>query len=86
MSKKLGPQIYGQRQQLQFLGGEYSEQRNYSEETARQIDAEIRQLIDEAQLRAQKVLTANRTHLDQLAELLQEKEVIVREEMLALLA
>ena len=86
MSKKLGPLIYGQRQQLQFLGGEYSEQRNYSEETARLVDSEIRQLIEDAQLRAHKVLTANRQHLDQLAELLQEKEVISREEMLALLA
>ncbi|MDD4915581.1 MAG: ATP-dependent zinc metalloprotease FtsH [Methylococcales bacterium] len=86
MSKKLGPLIYGQRQQLQFLGGDISEQRNYSEETARLVDAEIRQLIEEAQLRAHKILTGNRHHLDQLADLLQDKEVILREEMLKLLA
>jgi cell division protease FtsH len=86
MSKKLGPLIYGQRQQLQFLGGEYSEQRNYSEETARLVDAEIRQLIEEAQLRTHKILTAKRKQLDQLAELLQEKEVVLREDMLELLA
>ena len=84
MSKKLGPLIYGQRQQLQFLGGDYSEQRNYSEETARLVDAEIRDLIEEAQLRAEKILVAHRAQLNQLAELLQEKEVIQREEMLAL--
>ena len=86
MSKKLGPLIYGQRQQLQFLGGEYSEQRNFSDETARLIDAEIKALIDAAEQRAIEILTAQNRQLQQLAELLQEKEVIQREEMLALLA
>lgn len=85
MSKKLGPLIYGQRQQLQFLSGDLSEQRNYSEETARLIDAEIKALVEEAQQRAQTLLTSKRQQLDQLAELLQEKEVIQREEMIALL-
>ena len=83
MSKKLGPLIYGQRQQLQFLGGDLGEQRNYSEETARIVDSEIRDLIEDAQLRAEKILVKHRKQLDQLAELLQEKEVIQREEMLA---
>ncbi len=86
MSKKLGPLIYGQRQQLQFLGSEYSEQRNYSEETARIVDAEIRELVEEAEEHAHKILTSHRKQLDKLAELLQEKEVILRDEMLALLA
>ncbi len=86
MSKKLGPLIYGQRQQLQFLGGEFSEQRNYSDETARTIDAEIRTLVEDAEQRAIEILTAQRRQLERLAELLQEKEVIQREEMLALLA
>jgi len=85
MSKKLGPLIYGQRQQLQFLGSEFSEQRNYSEETAQVVDAEIRLLIEEAQLQAHEILSAQRQLLDQLAELLQEKEVILRDEMLVLL-
>ena len=85
MSKKLGPLVYGQRQQLQFLSGDFSEQRNYSEETARIVDAEIKALVEDAQQRAQEILTGKRQHLDQLAELLQEKEVIQREEMIALL-
>jgi cell division protease FtsH len=85
MSKKLGPLIYGHRQQLQFLGGDYSEQRNYSEETARLVDAEIKQLIEDAQQLALSILSSQRNQLDSLAELLQEKEVILREEMLALL-
>lgn len=85
MSKKLGPLIYGQRQQLQFLTGDISEQRNYSDETARIVDAEIKALVEEGQQRAQDILTSKRQQLDQLADLLQEKEVIQREEMTALL-
>jgi len=86
MSEKLGPLIYGQRQQLQFLSGDVSEQRNYSEETARVVDAEIKQLVENAQTRAMEILSAKRVLLDRLAELLQEKEVIQREDMLALIA
>ncbi|AEG01650.1 ATP-dependent zinc metalloprotease FtsH [Methylomonas methanica] len=85
MSEKLGPLIYGQRQQLQFLSGDVSEQRNYSEETARIVDAEIKALVEQAQQRAQDILSAKRRQLEQLAGLLQEKEVIQREEMLTLL-
>ncbi len=84
MSKKLGPLIYGQRQQLQFLPGDMSEQRNYSEETARVVDAEIKTLIEDAERRVHQILSSKRGYLDKLAELLQEKEVIQREEMVAL--
>ena len=86
MSKMLGPLIYGQRQQLQFLSGDISEQRNYSEDTARLVDAEIKALIEDAQQRANDILTKARPQLDRLAELLQDKEVIQREDMLELLA
>ena len=85
MSKKLGPLTYGKRQQLQFLESEVSEYRNYSDETARIIDTEIMALIKEGEKRAQEIITTNRAALEKLATLLQEKEVINREEMLALL-
>lgn len=85
MSKKLGPLIYGHRQQLQFLPGDMAEQRNYSEETARVVDAEAKALIEDAERRAQQILSTQRGHLDKLAELLQEKEVVLREEMLILI-
>ncbi|CAA9892339.1 ATP-dependent zinc metalloprotease FtsH [Candidatus Methylobacter favarea] len=85
MSKKLGSLTYGKRQQLQFLETELSESRNYSDETARLIDAEVLNLISEAEARARKIITENRVALDKLANLLKEKEVINREEMLALL-
>jgi cell division protease FtsH len=85
MSKKLGSLTYGKRQQLQFLAVEEPEQRNYCEETARLIDAEIKALVDEAQEKARQILTIHRDVLDKLAALLQEKEVIGREEISALL-
>lgn len=84
MSDKLGPLTFGKRQQLQFLPSEETEQRNFSEETARLIDSEIKALIDEASSRAQAILTGQREKLDRLAELLQEKEVIGRDELAAL--
>lgn len=85
MSKKMGALTYGKRQQLQFLETEVSEYRNYSDVTARLIDTEIMVLIEEAQTRAHDIISANRPALEKLANVLQEKEVINREDMMALL-
>jgi cell division protease FtsH len=85
MSKKMGALTYGKRQQLQFLETEVSEYRNYSDETARLLDTEIMALVEEAETRAREIINANRAALEKLADLLQEKEVINRDEMLALL-
>ncbi|MDO9140272.1 MAG: cell division protein FtsH, partial [Methylobacter sp.] len=85
MSKKMGPLTYGKRQQLQFLETETSEYRNYSDVTARLIDTEIIALVEEAETRAREIISANRSALEQLAQVLQEKEVINRDEMMALL-
>ncbi len=85
MSKKMGPLTYGKRQQFQFLETEVSEYRNYSDVTARLIDTEIMVLVEEAEARAREIITANRSALEKLANLLQEKEVISRDEMIALL-
>ncbi|MGZ8158285.1 MAG: ATP-dependent zinc metalloprotease FtsH [Methylobacter sp.] len=85
MSKKMGPLTYGKRQQLQFLETEVSEYRNYSDETARLIDTEIIALVEEAEARAREIIVANRLALEKLANLLQEKEVSSRDEMLELL-
>ena len=81
MSKKLGPLTYGKRQQMQFLETEASEYRNYSDETARMIDAEIMALVKEGENRARNIIANNRAILDKVASLLQEKEVINREEI-----
>jgi cell division protease FtsH len=85
MSKKLGPLTYGKRQQLQFLETEVSEYRNYSDETARMIDTEVVTLVEEGESRARKIITEDRAVLEKIATLLQDKEVINREEISALL-
>ncbi len=81
MSKKLGPQAFGKRQSLAYLGVEGAEERNYSEDTARIIDAEVRELIEEGQQRAKEILHQKRPALDAIAQKLQEKEVISGEEI-----
>jgi len=85
MSKKMGALTYGKRQQLQFLETDMPESRNYSDETARLIDTEVMALVEEAETRAREIITANRPGLEKLANFLQEKEVISRDEMLALI-
>lgn len=85
MSKKMGALTYGKRQRLQFLETDPSEYRNYSDETARAIDTEVMALVEEAETCARGVITAHREGLEKLANFLQEKEVISREEMLELI-
>ena len=80
MSEKLGPLTFGKKEEMIFLGREISEQRNYSDEVAAKIDAEVREIIDRAYDRAKEALTAQREVLDKLAALLVEKETIEHEE------
>ena len=84
MSEKLGPLQFGKKEEMIFLGREISEQRNYSDEVAAKIDAEVREIIDRAYDRAREALTAHRDVLDKLATLLVEKETIEAEEFEAL--
>jgi cell division protease FtsH len=76
MSENLGPITFGRKEELIFLGRELSEQRNYSEEIARQIDREVRRLIEEAYQTAKRILIANRNKLTELAERLVREETI----------
>lgn len=76
MSEKLGPLTYGRRRGLAFLGVEETEERNYSEETARLIDAEVRTLVEQGRERAVAILTREGAALEAMAKRLQEKEVI----------
>ncbi len=75
MSEKLGPLTWGRRQQLQFLGSS-SEERNFSEETARLIDSEVKALVEEGRRRAYEILTQRHNVLDALAQTLEKKEVL----------
>jgi cell division protease FtsH len=76
MSDRLGPLAFGKRDELVFLGREIGEQRNYSDDVARQIDEEVRAIIENAYDRAADVLTTHRGKLDLLAETLVEKETL----------
>ena len=76
MSEKLGPLTYGKSSDLVFLGKELSEERNYSEATAEEIDAEARRLVEQQYLRATEVLEANRDVIEHLVSLLLEKETL----------
>ncbi len=81
MSEKLGPLTYGKKEQSIYLGVEYAEEKNYSEETAKIIDEEVRTLIETNHARAREILEKNRKTLDALAALLEKKEVISGEEV-----
>jgi cell division protease FtsH len=76
MSEKLGPLTFGEKEELVFLGREISEQRNYGEEVARQIDREVRRLIDEAYQTARQIIIDNRDKLTEVAERLVREETI----------
>jgi cell division protease FtsH len=76
MSEKLGPITFGEKDELIFLGREIAEQRNYSEEIARQIDREVRRLVEEAYQTAKNVLITHRDKLVALAERLIHEETV----------
>jgi cell division protease FtsH len=80
MSDEMGPMVYGQKEELIFLGREISEQRDYSEAIAQKIDQEVRNLVNEAYKLAKNLLTSYRTQLDAVAKKLLEAETITREE------
>ncbi len=80
MSEELGPMVYGQKDELIFLGREITEQRDYSEDIAVKIDKEVRKLVEESYERAKGLLTKYRPQLEAVAEYLIEAETIDRKE------
>ena len=80
MSEKLGPMVYGQKEELVFLGREISEQRDYSELVAQTIDEEVHKLIDDAYETAKQILTENKEKLIEISEKLLEVETLSKEE------
>ena len=80
MSNELGSMTYGQKEELIFLGREISEQRDYSEAVAEQIDSEVRKLVDDSYKQALAILKKYRTELDAVANKLLEVETLTREE------
>jgi ATP-dependent Zn proteases len=76
----LGPIVFGQKEELAFLGQEFESNRNYSEEIAAKIDAEVAKIIQEGQEKATNILSEKRNVLEKIAQRLIEKETIEKEE------
>jgi cell division protease FtsH len=85
MSEKLGPRVLGRNHDMPFLGREMSAEPDYSEEVAREIDEEIRRVIEEAHERAQAVLKEHMDELHRLSAILIERETIDKDQFLRLL-
>src|ERR1700691_280101 len=86
MSEKLGPRVFGHDHGQPFLGGEFSTERDYSDEIAREIDDEVRRIIEAAHPRARTILTEHQHDLTNISEILVKRETIEKEEFLGLLA
>ena len=80
MSEKLGPMVYGQKEELIFLGREISEQRDYSEQVAQTIDDEVHRLVNEAYGTAKDILLKYKDKLIEISEKLLEVETLSKEE------
>jgi cell division protease FtsH len=85
MSDKLGPRVFGHDHGQPFLGREFSSEPDYSDEIAREIDDEIRRIVEEAHQLAREILEQHREKLDHVSEILLRRETIEREEFIELL-
>ncbi|MFL6041527.1 MAG: ATP-dependent zinc metalloprotease FtsH, partial [Gaiellales bacterium] len=85
MSEKLGPRTFGRDSSQPFLGRDFGHEADYSEEIAREIDDEIRRIVEDAHERARKVLTDHIDELQRLSKILIEYETIDRAQYLRLL-
>jgi cell division protease FtsH len=86
MSEKLGPRVLGRNHDMPFLGREMSAEPDYSEEIAREIDDEIRRVIEDAHGRAREVLEQHLPEVHKLSEILIERETIDKDQFERLLA
>ncbi|MGI9094058.1 MAG: ATP-dependent zinc metalloprotease FtsH, partial [Thermoleophilaceae bacterium] len=85
MSEKLGPRVFGHDHGQPFLGREFSSEPDYSDDIAREIDAEIRRIVEEAHQSARAILDQRRGELDSTSEVLLRRETIERDEFMGLL-
>jgi hypothetical protein len=85
MSEKLGPRVFGHDHGQPFLGREFSSEPDYSDDVAREIDDEIRRIVEDAHQTARAVLEQHREQLDYVSEILLRRETIEREEFIQLL-
>jgi cell division protease FtsH len=85
MSERLGPRVFGHDHGQPFLGREFSAEPDYSDEIAREIDDEIRRIVESAHQRAKDILTERREALGTISEVLVKRETIEKEQFQALL-
>ncbi|MBV9817536.1 MAG: ATP-dependent zinc metalloprotease FtsH [Solirubrobacterales bacterium] len=85
MSEKLGPRVFGHDHGQPFLGREFSAEPDYSDEIAREIDDEIRRIVEAAHVQAKDILAERRESLTKLSEILIKRETIEKDEFEALL-
>ena len=76
MSENLGSQVYGEANHEVFLGRDFAERSDYSQETARRIDAEVSRLVDEAHEKARRILSDNAEQMRLMAKVLLERETV----------
>jgi cell division protease FtsH len=85
MSEKLGPRVFGHDHGQPFLGREFSAEPDYSDEIAREIDDEIRRIVEAAHIQAKDILSRYKGSLEKLSEILVKRETIEKAEFEALL-
>ena len=85
MSERLGPRVFGHDRGQPFLGREFSSEPDYSDEIAREIDDEIRRIVESAHQTAKDLLSERRKDLDRVSNILLERETIDAEQFVALL-
>jgi cell division protease FtsH len=85
MSERLGPRVFGHDRSMPFLGREFSAEPDYSDEVAREIDDEVRRIVEDAHQTSKDILSEHREHLDTISRILLERETIEADEFIALL-
>jgi cell division protease FtsH len=85
MSERLGPRVFGHDRSQPFLGREFSAEPDYSDEVAREIDDEVRRMVEDAHQTSKDILSEHREQLDTISKILLERETIEADEFIALL-
>jgi cell division protease FtsH len=85
MSERLGPRVFGHDRSMPFLGREFSAEPDYSDEVAREIDDEVRRMVEDAHQTSKDILSEHREQLDTLSRILLDRETIEADEFIALL-
>jgi cell division protease FtsH len=85
MSERLGPRVFGHDRSMPFLGREFSAEPDYSDEIAREIDDEVRRMVEDAHQTSKDILSEHREQLDTISQILLSRETIEAEEFIALL-